>query len=239
MGQRVLEFSRQYPDPSPGFVAAAARLQDRLTRAELLARQQVDGRAEMRVSTERKRELRRLITQAHLDHLANVAELASVEEPELFRKFLLPPDATTYLSFHAAASGIAAEAESRKELLLKHGLSEEVLNDLKVSLDLFETALEQGFAGRISRAGATAELVAVAEEVVQIVKVMNGMIRIRFANQPELLGAWEIATNVVATPRTLTRPNSDGTPPPGQPPVSGPPASGQPPVSGGEVRPAA
>lgn len=233
MGQRVLEFSRKYQDPSAGYVAAAARLEERLNRADLLVRQQMDGRAETRVATGRKRELRRVITQAHLDHLANVAQFASVEEPELFEKFVLPVDATTYLSFHAAASGIAAEAESRKELLLKHGLSEEVLNDLKVSLDEFETALEQGFAGRISRAAATAELVTVADEVVQIVKVMNGLIRIRFANRPDLLGAWQVATNVVATPRSET-PGSDGPPAPGQPPVSG-----QPPASGGEVRPAA
>ena len=124
MGQRVLEFSRKYSDPSPAFGAAAARLEERLNRAGQLAQQQMDGRAETRVATGRKRELRRMITQAHLDHLANVAQFASVEEPELFEKFVLPVDATTYLSFHAAASGITAEAESRKELLLKHGLSE-------------------------------------------------------------------------------------------------------------------
>ena len=95
-----------------------------------------------------------------------------------------------------------------------------MLSDLKVSLDEFETALEQGFAGRISRAAATAELVTLADEVVQIVKMMNGLIRIRFANRPDLLGAWEVATNVVATPRPEV-------------PV------GQPPAPGGDVRPAA
>ena len=201
MGQRVLEFMRQHPDQSAGLVAATARLQDRLARAAQLARQQLDGRAETRVATGRKRDLRRLIMRAHLDHLASVAELASEEEPELLQKFVFPPDATTYLAFRAAASGMAAEAEARKELLIKHGYSEEALTALKTALDQFETALEQGAAGRLSRVAATAELVTVAEEIVQVVKVMNGLVLLRFTNEPEVLAAWESASNVVATPR--------------------------------------
>jgi hypothetical protein len=222
MGQRVLEFSRLHPDQSAGYIAASARVQERLKRADELARQQVDGLAEGRVATGRKRELRRFMMQAHLDHLVSVAEIASVEEPELVRKFRFPADATTYLAFRAAASSMAAEAESRKELLLKHGLSEDVLNGLKTSLDQFETALEQGAAGRIARAGATAELMTVADEIVQIVKVMNGLIRIRFANQPELLAGWETASNVAATPRSQPETQPGSTTP-----------------SSGEIRPAA
>jgi hypothetical protein len=228
MGQRVLEFCRKHSDPSAGFIAAVARLTERLARADQLARQQVDGRAEVKVATGRKRELRRLMLSAHLDHLQNVAEIASVEEPELLRKFVFPPDATTYLAFRAAASSMAAEAESRKELLMKHGLSEDVLNGLKATLDQFELALEQSSAGRLARVGATAELVTVADEVVQIVKVMNGLIRIRFAHQAELLAAWDSATNVVATPRPEDKPVT------GQPPVTT-----QPPASGGDIKPAA
>ncbi len=34
MGLRVLEFARLHPDTSPALVAAVARLQDRLARAE-------------------------------------------------------------------------------------------------------------------------------------------------------------------------------------------------------------
>ena len=223
MGKRVMEFSRKYPDTSPGYVAAAARLQERLGRADELARRQNDGRSEVRVATGRKRELRRRMLQTHLDHLAQVAEIASVEEPEILRKFVFPSDATTYQAFQTAAAGIAAEAESRKDLLLKHGLSEEVLNDCKVVLDQFETAVEQGAAGRLTHVGATAELAVVSEQVVQVVKVMNGLIRIRFGNQPETLAAWESASNVIAP----GRPAEENTPPSPTPPA------------GGEIRPAA
>jgi len=228
MGRSVLEFSRMHSDSSPGYVAAVARLQERLARAELLARQQIDGRSEIHAATVRKRELRRFMIKAHLDHLSNVAEIAAVEQPEVLQKFVFPSDATTYLAFQTAANGLAAEAESRKELLMKHGLSEEVLSGLRVALDEFEGAVQQGAAGRLARVGASAELVAVAEEVVQVVKVMNGLIRLRFANQPELLAAWESASSVFATPKPDTKPGSGGTTP----------TTGTPP-SGGDVRPAA
>jgi hypothetical protein len=222
MGQRVLEFHKHHEDPSPWFQSAVARLQDRLTRALQLAEQQMDGRTTLKVATDRKHDLRRLMLQAHLDHLQNVAEVALSEEPNILPKFVFPADATSYLAFRAAASSIVAEAESRKELLMKHGLSEDVLNGLKVNLDQFELAVEQGAAGQLTRAAATAELIGVAEEVVQIVNVMNGMVRIRFVNQPETLREWDIAKNVIAAPRTEDKPGS-----------------GQAPVSGGDIRPAA
>jgi hypothetical protein len=73
--------------------------------------------------------------------------------------------------------------------------------------------VEQGSAGRLAHVGASAELVTIAEEVVQVVKVMNGLIRIRFANQEEQLAAWESASSVVATPKPETKPATGGTTP--------------------------
>src|SRR5918992_723473 len=117
MGVRVLEFSRQHPDPSPGYVAAASRLEELLERASNLARQQLDGVSEVRAATARKRELRRMMKLGHLNHLISVAKVASVEDRELLQKFDFPAGANSNLSFQMAATGLAAEAESRKELL--------------------------------------------------------------------------------------------------------------------------
>jgi hypothetical protein len=166
--------------------------------------------------------------RTHLHHLTSVAEVALVDEPELVKKFVIPRDTTTYRGFQTAASGMAAEAQSRKDLLLKHGLAEEVLTGLEVALDQFETAVEQGAAGRVGHVGATAELETVAEEVGQVVKVMSGLIRVRFASQPALLAALESASNVVAAPKPEDKPETGGTP-----------STGGTPPTGGEVRPAA
>ena len=67
-----------------------------------------------------------------------------------------------------------------------------------------------------------------AEEVVQVVKVMSGLIRVRFAGRPELLAGWESTSKVVAAPKPEQKP-ATGAPPP----------SGGTPATGGEVRPAA
>jgi hypothetical protein len=40
------------------------------------------------------------------------------------------------------------------------------------------------------------------------VKVMTGLIRVRFASQPELLVEWESASNVVAVPKPEQKPGS-------------------------------
>jgi hypothetical protein len=120
-------------------------------------------------------------TRRHLDHTI------SAEEPELVGHFIYPPDATTYQAFLTAATSILAEAESRKDLLVKHGLAEEMLSGLRLALEQFQTAVDQRDAGRLAHVGASADLVAVSEQAVQVVKVMNGLVRVRVANQPDRL----------------------------------------------------
>jgi hypothetical protein len=239
MGKRVLEFARQHPDQSPAFATAVTRLQDRLVRAGQLAEQQRIGLNTVHVATRRKADLRKQMRLAHLDHLAQVAVTAAVEDPELPQRFTYPADATTYLAFQTVAAGLAAEAESRKELLIKYGLSEDVLSDLKVMLDQFQVVVEQGAAGRLTHVGASAELISVAEEVAQVVKIMNGLIRIRFAKQEDVLAAWESASNVFGPIRPETKPDSETTPPSdGSTPSEGTtPSTGTP--SSGNVHPAA
>jgi hypothetical protein len=223
MGTRALDFSRAHPDPSPGYSAAVTRLEERLARAEHLATQQREGTLEVRAATVRKRELRQAMRKAHLAHLAQVARMAAREAPELAQKLVLRPGTRTYLSFRTAARGMAAEAQNQKELLVKYGLAETVLDNLAQALDRFDAAVESGGAGRQAHVGASAELQAVADEVVQIVRVMDGLNRYRFMTEPELLAAWESASNVLATPKS-------GTPKP---------VTGTEPPAGGAIRPAA
>jgi hypothetical protein len=142
--------------------------------------------------------------------------LASVEEPELAEKFRMPGRITTYSAFRTAARGVLTEAQSHKELLVKYGLSETVLEDLRTSLDLFEQFIEQSTRGRAAHVGASSELDNVGEEIVQYVKVLDGIYRLRFANDGELLSAWESTSSVVAVPRSAAEKPETGDTPPGQ-----------------------
>lgn len=216
MGARALEFSRDHPDAAAGYAAALARLEDRLNRAAQLEAQQREGILLSRAATARKQELRRTMKQAQLGHLASVAEVASSEVPELAQKFVLPQTTQSYRAFRTAARGIEAEARDRKELLVKHGLSETVLDGLTESLNEFDAVVVQGSDSRIAHVGASFELDDVADEVVQVVKVMNGLNHWRFRKDGELLASWQAASNVVATPH----PADEKAGPPVSPPAA-------------------
>jgi hypothetical protein len=57
---------------------------------------------------------------------------------------VLRPGTTTYLAFRTAARGMAAEAQNQKDVLVKHGLAETVLENLVQALDQFDAAVESG-----------------------------------------------------------------------------------------------
>ena len=225
MGRRALEFSRAHPDESAGYGAALARLEERIAQADLLADQQLTGIRATRTATARKRELRRLIKSAHMEHLSNVARIAAREVPELPPKFALPGRGASYVAFRTVARTMAAEATSRRELLVSHGLVEKVLDDLNQAIARFDAAVEQGTEGRRAHVGASAELETVATEIVELVHAMDGLNRYRFAGDAERLAAWESASTVVVRTRSVTD--------------SGTRDSGTPVPAPGEVKPAA
>jgi hypothetical protein len=222
MSNRVLNFSRAHPDPSPGYSAALARLEKSLAEADVLAARQREGINAVRSATTQKRALRRKMRRTQLVHLARVAESAAAEAPDIAQKFRLTREAVPYLAFRTAARGMSAEAQNQKEILIKHGLIDSVLESLSQSLDQFDQAVEQGTDGRRAHVGASAELDALAEELIQVVRLMDGLNRYRFANAPESLAQWESARNVIGPSRS-----------------PGVPAEGQAPSQGGEIKPAA
>jgi hypothetical protein len=197
MGFRALTFSRAHPDPSAGYQTALARLEERIARAETLATQQRAGLIAVRSATARKRELRGMLHHSMLDHVARVAQVASREQPELARKFRLPQDYSSYQAFRTAARAMAEEAQTQKELLVRHGLSEPVLDGLVKALGQFDEAVEQSASGKRAHVGAGAELATVIQEIQQVVHVLDGLNRFRFGTDAENLAAWESATNVL------------------------------------------
>ena len=196
MGARVLGFSLAHPDPSPGTATTLARLDDRLTRAGKLIDQQRGGFADVRGATVQKRDLRRLIRRTQLMHLARVAEGAATEVPDLLQKFVMPKEQSPYLEFQAAAHAMLAEAQAQKELLVKHGLADTLLEDLVRSLDQFDKAMEQGTEARRAHVSASAELDAIGDEIVYRVKLLDSLNRSRFSAVAEVLVEWESVSNV-------------------------------------------
>src|SRR5206468_7749875 len=86
-------------------------------------------------------------------------------------------------------------------VLVKHGLAESVLQQFVQMLDQFDAAVVLGTNGRAAHVGATRELQAVASEIVQTVRVMDGRNRQRFQDDGQLLGSWISASTVLGSPK--------------------------------------
>jgi hypothetical protein len=140
-----------------------------------------------------------------------VGRAAAREEHELGKTFRFKPGASTFLAFRTAARGMASAAETHRDVLAKHGLSQSVLDQFVQMLDQFDAAVALGNDGRAAHVGATRELRVVSTEIFRTVRVMDGRNRQRFAEDGRLLGSWITASTVLGTPRPDVEPER-GTP---------------------------
>jgi hypothetical protein len=119
-----------------------------------------------------------------------------------------------------------------------------VLEAYRELLSQSEAAVRLGDEGRAAHKGATPHLRELAKEVRQIVRTLDGRNRIRFKNDPKLLGEWISASTVLGKPGPAS--GSEPAAPPAAGPTQGS-ASGQSqssaqggtPAAGGDVRSAA
>ncbi len=197
----VLGFIRANPDPSAGFATAQAGLETGMARAEELARQQRAGLNAERAATSRRKEIKGVVLPPILDHVHQAAVAASKEVPELARKFRLPQSDGSYRAFRTAVGAMGDDAQSHKELLVRHGLAEPLLAGLTQGIQELDAATQQAGEGRRAHVGAGAELEAVVQELQQVVNVMDGLNRFRFANDAEKLAAWESASTLIVRGR--------------------------------------
>lgn len=75
-GGRVHRFVIAHPEPTELYTSGVARLEDLLTRGEVLAVQQRNGRGVVRESVEQRDALRENIRKEPLRHLARIAQAA-------------------------------------------------------------------------------------------------------------------------------------------------------------------
>jgi hypothetical protein len=226
MGERASDNGHANPTEDPHFLALLAQLDQLLAEAKEAAKQQREGIAKSRGASELKQSLQAQIRRTHLPHLAHAASSAAEEQPDILPSYRIPKEARTIRGFSTTAGTMIAAAQSQRELLLKHGLVQSVLDDLVAMMDRFDQAVLQGVEARRMHVGASADLEAISDKIVRIVQMMDGFQRLRFARDPERLAAWESASSVFANPK----PSESDTGDPGDTPGSGKPD---------DVRPAA
>jgi len=194
---RVRDFLRAHNTDGVGEGLGLAKLEELLQRAEVLATQQRAGVAAARFATQQRRGVRRALQKKVLLYLRVVGEVAAKQNQQLAGQFRLPPrDASTY-ELLTMGRTLLERATPQKELLVKLGMAEGVLDELRMTLDEFEQTLEAGRAGRREHVGASADLEEVFSQIAEQVKLLDGVVKYRFGDNAELMGAWASARNVL------------------------------------------
>jgi len=240
MVTRSVEFHGANPSDSQEYEQFVKGVGDRLARAAVLLTQQREGLIDVHAGSARKQELLRTIRTVHLPHLTRAGQASAVDDHELGKVFARKPGSDTLLGFRSAVGAMLAAAQEHKDVLVKHGASSQVLDDLVKTVAEFDAATELASKGRSVHVGASSELKVLATSLVQSVRMMDGVNRLRFRDNPALLAAWRNVSRIHATPKS-TEDAMDSTGAPS--PAAAAQADGSPaaPAStgNGEARPAA
>ena len=230
MAVRVRDFCDTNPSPDPSFGSVLGRLKEAINRMVALGSRQVSGILSRHASTVNRQQIRRQLRNDLLRHLVTIAQDASAEKLGLGEKFEVPGHNLSSARFLAASKAMLELGVAEKEVLVKHGLSDKLLDDLATTVAELEGSITATNTSREEHIAARAELQQVGDEVLQLVQMMDGINRYRFRNDPHLLVAWEAARHVVTGPQPKSETPEQVPAAPAQPATSGPT---------GEVKPAA
>jgi hypothetical protein len=197
MAARVRDFLRAHKTDAVGEGLGLARLEELIQRAEVLVAQQRGGVVATRSATKQRETLRRALQSKLLLYLRAVGAVAAKENAELAVQFQLPPANASHQALLTVARGMLEKATAQKELFVSRGMSATLLDALASTLGEFEKTLEASREGRRNHVGASADLKAVAAEIKEQVRVLDGLVRFRFGDNAELMGAWASARNVL------------------------------------------
>lgn len=193
---RVRDFLRAHKTQGVAEAVGLARLEELVTRAEVLAGQQLGGLITERAATAQRERVRHALETQLLRYLAGVATVAAKENAELAAQFRLPHNPVPNQSLVTIARGMLEHATAQKALLVSRGMSETLLDDVAGAIAELEKSLEATRTGRRDHVGASADLEAITVEIKEQVQLLDGLVRYRFGNDAELMGAWRSARNV-------------------------------------------
>ena len=207
MAARVREFTRARTATEPGYAPVLTKFEDLLTRAEAIAARQHQGQVDAQGTRARRQELRRQLHFQMLHYLVAVGSVANKDQAELAARFKLPNSNVSNTAFLTSVKALLAAAETQRDALVKEGMAQALLDDITRLVAEFEATSEAQRTARRDHIGARADLDVITTELVEQVKVLDGITRYRFGNDPEVMAEWKAAKQLFGQPR------NDGTPP--------------------------
>ncbi len=208
MAARVRDFLRAHKTDAVGEGLGLAKLEELIQRAELLVAQQRAGVVVARSATQQRVKLRRALLSKLLLYLRAVGAVAAKQNPELAVQLQLPPANASHQALLTVVRGMLEKATAQKDLFVSRGMSPMLLEALAGALGEFEKTLEASREGRRNHVGASADLKAVAAEIKEQVRVLDGLVRFRFGENAELMAAWASARNVLGPFKAKVEPEA-------------------------------
>lgn len=196
MAERVRDFLRTHKTDGVGEGLGLAKLEDLITRADTLAAQQRRGLVVRRAATLQRAEIRELLKTKLLRYLVAVGAVAAKGNVEFAAHFQLPTK-SSHQAFLTAARGMLNSAILQKDVLIGEGMSGTLLDDLNAKLVEFEQTLEASRTGRREHVEASADLETVSIEISERVRMLDGLVRYRFGDNPALMEGWASARDVL------------------------------------------
>ena len=209
MAARARDFLRAHQVDGVGQDLGLTKLEQLLEHAENLATQQRTGIAVERSAVKQRQALRRALQPRILGYLSAVGAVAGTQNAELAEQFRMPSLNSSHQALLTMSRAILERATAQKELLVKLGMSEQVLDELATALGQYEDTLQATSAGRREHVGASADLEAVATEITKQLRLLDKVVRYRFGDNAELMGAWESARNVAGSFETKNETQSE------------------------------
>lgn len=195
MAGKALAFERANPAADPSQLAVDTALEALVARVDAVFAQERLGTVAERAATARRKAVRADLA-LHLRHLVKVAERTARSEPALAGKFVAPDYNGPNRAIVAHAKAMLGEARVHEALLIASGLGATFLADFGVAIAAFESASLELDAGRRDHIAARADFTALAAECSELVGILDGLNRKRFAKEPDLLATWKSVRNV-------------------------------------------
>jgi hypothetical protein len=92
------------------------------------------------------------------------------------------------------------QARANQDVLVKHGMSATLLDELDAAVKEFDASLAETNDGKQSHVSARAEMKELCDEIMLLVGMLDGYNRYRFHRDPELIVAWESAKRIQGGP---------------------------------------
>ncbi len=203
---RVRDFLRAHKTDAGEEGLGLTQLEELIQRAEQLDAQQRAGLVTTRSASKHRETLRRALTSKLLLYLRALGALGKQEGTEMAVQFEVPPSNASDRALLTAAQAMLERATAQQDVLLARGMSSTLLADIAALLGEFEQTIAASRAARRDHVGASTDLQAVFAEIRKQVRALDGMVRYRFGDNPELMGAWRSARNVLGPFKTKNAP---------------------------------